>query len=594
MTKAPLNRTKDIAVVHEFDSVIVGAGGAGLYAALESSRVPGKTAVISKLHPLRSHTGTAQGGIGAALGNVEEDRPEWHAFDTIKGGDYLADQDAAFILAEEAVGAVYDLESKGLPFNRTADGRIDQRRFGGHTRNFGEAPVRRSCYAADRTGHMILQTLYQQCVKNEVAFFNEFHLVDVIIDNKKCSGVVVLELATGQLHVIRAKAVLVATGGFGRMYGTTSNAHANTGDGPAVLARRGVPLEDMEFFQFHPTGIAGMGILITEAVRGEGGVLRNGRGERFMEHYTPKLLDLAPRDMIARAIVTEMRAGRGARGTGASDDHVLLDATHLGKEVIEAKLPDIADFCRIYLGIDPALTPIPVQPTAHYAMGGIPTDVWGRVLTGANGGTVYEGLYAAGECACVSVHGANRLGTNSLVDLVVFGRRAGKHMADFAAAGADEAPLKDDAADRARLQLSSLYAGSGKESAARIRDRMRGVMMDKVGIYRNSDLMAEAVQDLTGLQEQFGEIRVSDTSSRFNTEPLDALELKNLLDLSMVTAASALHRTESRGGHAREDYPDRNDEKWLKHTLAWLDKTNVTLGSKEVDLSRFPPKPRTY
>jgi succinate dehydrogenase / fumarate reductase, flavoprotein subunit len=289
-----------------------------------------------------------------------------------------------------------------------------------------------------------------------------------------------------------------------------------------------------------------------------------------------------------------MRTGRGVKGTGGSDDHVLLDATHLGKEVIEAKLPDIADFCRIYLGIDPALTPIPVQPTAHYAMGGIPTDVWGRVLTGANGGTVYEGLYAAGECACVSVHGANRLGTNSLVDLVVFGRRAGKHMADFAAAGADEAPLKDDAADRARLQLSSLYAGSGKESAARIRDRMRGVMMDKVGIYRNSDLMAEAVQDLTGLQEQFREIRVSDTSSRFNTEPLEALELKNLLDLSLVTATSALHRTESRGGHAREDYPDRNDEKWLKHTLAWLDKTNVTLGSKEVDLSRFPPKPRTY
>jgi succinate dehydrogenase / fumarate reductase flavoprotein subunit len=297
MTSTPLNQTRSarIAAVHEFDSVIVGAGGAGLYAALESSRAPGKTAVISKLHPLRSHTGTAQGGIGAALGNVEEDRPEWHAFDTIKGGDYLADQDAAFILADEAVGAVYDLESKGLPFNRTVDGRIDQRRFGGHTRNFGEAPVRRSCYSADRTGHMILQTLYQQCVKSNVAFFNEFHCVDVILDNTKCAGVVTLELATGQLHVIRARAVLFATGGFGRMFRTTSNAHANTGDGPAVLARAGVPLEDMEFFQFHPTGIAGMGVLITEAVRGEGGVLRNGKGERFMEQYAPKLLDLAPR-----------------------------------------------------------------------------------------------------------------------------------------------------------------------------------------------------------------------------------------------------------------------------------------------------------
>jgi len=591
MTFPAMNRAA-ISFEHEFDSVIVGAGGAGLYAALESSQVPGRTAVVSKLHPLRSHTGAAQGGIGAALGNVEEDKPEWHAFDTIKGGDYLVDQGAAFILAEEAVQAVYELENRGLPFNRTDDGRIDQRRFGGHTRNFGEAPVRRSCYAADRTGHMILQTLYQQCVKNEVAFFNEFQLVDVILDKTKCAGIVALELSTGLLHMIRAKAVLIATGGFGRMFSTTSNAHANTGDGPAVLARCGVPLQDMEFFQFHPTGIAGMGILITEAVRGEGGILRNGKGERFMDRYAPKLLDLAPRDMIARAIVTEMRAGNGILGTGAADDYIHLDATHLGKSVVDAKLPDIADFCRTYLSIDPAVSPIPIQPTAHYAMGGIPTDIHGRVCSNA-AGDVYEGLYAAGECACVSVHGANRLGTNSLVDLVVFGRRAGKHMADFVR-HIDQPIVPKDAADRARSQLSRLYAGSGKESAAALRDRMRGVMMDKVGIYRTGKLMSEAIVELTALSGLYSELRVSDTSSRFNTEPLEALELANLIDLSLVTATCALHRTESRGGHAREDFPDRDDGQFLSHTLAWLDKTNVTLGSKSVDTSRFAPKPRTY
>ena len=591
MTYPAINRTT-VAAVHEFDTVIVGAGGAGLYAALESSAAPGKTAIVSKLHALRSHTGTAQGGIAAALGNVEEDKTEWHAFDTIKGGDYLVDQNAAFILAGEAVRAVYDLENRGLPFNRTADGHIDQRRFGGHTRNFGEAPVCRACYAADRTGHMILQTLYQQCVKKEVVFFNEFQLVDVIIDKRKCAGIVALELSTGQLHVLRAKAVLVATGGFGRMFGTTSNAHANTGDGPAVLARAGVPLEDMEFFQFHPTGIRGLGILITEAVRGEGGVLRNRKGERFMERYAPKLLDLAPRDMIARAIVTELRAGNGVLGTGGPDDYILLDATRLGKETVESKLPDIADFCRTYLGIDPAVSAIPVQPTAHYAMGGIPTDTWGRVFADAEG-NVYDGLYAAGECACVSVHGANRLGTNSLVDLVVFGRRAGTHMADYIT-HADCAELSGDAADRARSNLSRLYAGSGKESAAGIRDRMRSVMMDKVGIYRTGKLMGEAIEELAGLREKCSGIRVSDDSARFNTEPLEALELKNLLDLSLVTAACALNRAESRGGHAREDYPGRDDGQFLKHTLAWLDGTKVTLGSKAVDTSRFPPKPRTY
>ena len=424
--------------------------------ALEASR-SGKTAVISKLYPIRSHTGTAQGGIGAALGNIEEDKPEWHAFDTIKGGDYLVDQNAAKILAEEAVHAVYDLENRGLPFSRTQEGKIDQRRFGGHTRNFGEAPVKRACYAADRTGHMILQTLYQQCIKNNVSFFDEYFVLDVIIDKKECNGIVALELKTGEIHIFKSKAVMFATGGFGRIFKTTSNAYANTGDGPAVLFRRGVPLMDMEFFQFHPTGIAGMGILITEAVRGEGGILRNKKGEAFMQEYAPKLLDLAPRDLISRAIIQELRKGNGVRGDKKIDDYVLLDATHLGKEVIYSKLPDITEFCKTYLGIDPAEKPIPIQPTAHYAMGGIPTDINGRVLSDANG-VVYEGLYAAGECACVSVHGANRLGTNSLVDLIVFGKRAGVNMADYIK-NADYRNVSESAGDYSKKTIAGLLDG---------------------------------------------------------------------------------------------------------------------------------------
>ena len=579
---------------HELDAIIVGSGGAGLYAALEASHASTscRVGVISKLYPMRSHTGAAQGGIGAALGNVEEDKPEWHAFDTVKGGDYLVDQKAAVLLAEEAVQAVYDLENRGLPFNRTADGRIDQRRFGGHTRNFGEAPVCRSCFAADRTGHMILQTLYQQCIKNRVTFFNEFHLLDVLLDGRRCAGVVALELATGAVHVFRARTVLMATGGFGRMFRTTSNAHANTGDGPAVLARRGVPLEDMEFFQFHPTGIRGLGILISEAVRGEGGILRNRHGERFMERYAPKLLDLAPRDMIARAIVDELRAGNGLLGDPARDDYVDLDATHLGRSVLEKKLPDITDFCRTYLNIDPVEKPIPVQPTAHYAMGGIPTDDLGRVL--ADGaGALYDGLYAAGECACVSVHGANRLGTNSLVDLVVFGRRAGRHMADYLRQG--PAPsVPSDPAGPARAHLEGLRRRRKGPSAGDLRDRMRATMMDQVGIFRRGSEMAKAVAEITELEQAMDEVGVADPAHAYNTELLETLELKNLLDLALVTAASAHARQESRGGHAREDFPQRDDENFMKHTMAWLDGTRVRLGEKAVDLSVWKPKPRTY
>ncbi len=576
---------------HEFEAVIVGSGGAGLYAALEAG-ANGKTAVLSKVYPVRSHTGAAQGGISAALGNVEEDKPEWHAFDTVKGGDYLVDQQAAVILTEEAIQAVYDLENRGLPFNRTPQGRIDQRRFGGHTRNFGEAPVHRACYAADRTGHMILQTLYQQCIKNDVSFYNEFQVIDLILEGNRCSGVTALELATGELHLFSAKAVLFATGGFGRMFRITSNAYANTGDGPAVCARRGIPLQDMEFFQFHPTGIKGLGILISEAVRGEGGILRNRSGERFMERYTPTLLDLAPRDMVSRAIMTEVRAGRGIRGDGKIDDFVHLDATHLGKETLMSKLPDITDFCLTYLGIDPSEKPIPVLPTAHYAMGGIPTDVHGRVIADHKGNLI-EGLYAVGECACVSVHGANRLGTNSLLDLVVFGRRAGLHMAGYVK-NAESPPVSADASGFALEWIRRLKDGKKGPHGGHILEELQITMMENVGIYRNERDMARAVEKIQGLRKRYLDVRVQDRSDSFNTDLLDLIELGNLLDLALITAASALNRRESRGAHSREDFPDRDDGQWLKHTLAFLDGNRVQIDYKPVDTSIWSPKPRKY
>ncbi len=578
-------------MIHQFETVIIGSGGAGLYAALEASQ-KSKTAVLSKLYPIRSHTGAAQGGISAALGNVEEDKPEWHAFDTVKGGDYLVDQQAANILAEEAIQAVYDLENRGLPFNRTPEGLIDQRRFGGHTRNLGEAPVRRACYAADRTGHMILQTLYQQCIKNNVSFFDEFQVIDLVLEGNRCKGVVVVELATGEMHIFAAKAVLFATGGFGRIFKITSNAYANTGDGPAVCARRGIPMEDMEFYQFHPTGIKGLGILISEAVRGEGGILRNRDGERFMERYSPTLLDLAPRDIVARSILTEIRDGKGIRGDRKIDDYVHLDATHLGKETLMKKLPDITEFCKTYLGIDPADEPIPVLPTAHYAMGGIPTDVHGRVIFD-NKGTIVTGLYAAGECACVSVHGANRLGTNSLLDLVVFGRRAGMHIAEYVKEV--EQPVVDESvADEARSWIAKLTDGAEGPHGGHITDEMQTVMMEKVGIYRNEKEMQQAVDEIQELRKRYQKVRVQDTSSSFNTDLLEVIELGNLLDLSLLTAVSALERKESRGAHSREDFIKRDDDKYLKHTLAYLDGDSVRVDYKDVDTSIWEPKPRTY
>ncbi|TVR67881.1 MAG: succinate dehydrogenase flavoprotein subunit [Spirochaetaceae bacterium] len=576
-------------LVQEFDAIIVGAGGAGLYAALEASTTA-RTAVVSKLYPQRSHTGAAQGGIGAALGNVEEDSPEWHAFDTVKGGDYLVDQQAARILAEDAVRAVYDLENRGLPFSRLPDGKIAQRRFGGHTHHFGEGPVHRSCYAADRTGHMILQTLYQQCVKNDVQFFDEYQVVDLLLEGTTVRGVVLFELKTGELHVFRAKAVLFATGGTGRMFKITSNAISNTGDGPAILARAGIPMEDMEFYQFHPTGILGMGILITEGVRGEGGILKNSKGEHFMETYAPTMLDLAPRDMVSRAIMTEVLAGRGIRGDRKIDDYVWLDASHLGRDVVEQKIPDIADFCRTYLGVDPAEKPMPVQPTAHYAMGGIPTDVDGRVDTGK---VVYEGLYAAGEAACVSVHGANRLGTNSLVDLIVYGRRAGRHIAEYVKNASSPAAGEADA-DRAREQLQRLRNRKGGRHVGPIMERMQEVMMEKVGVYREQKEMEAAAADVRKLREEFQEVAVQDHGAGFNSEVLQIMELENLLDLSLITAESAANRTESRGAHSRKDFPERDDETWLRHTMATLKGDQVVIDYKPVDVSIWEPKPRTY
>jgi succinate dehydrogenase / fumarate reductase flavoprotein subunit len=576
---------------HVYDAVIVGAGGAGLYAALEAAAGL-NVAVVSKLYPMRSHTGAAQGGIGAALGNLEEDHPDWHAFDTVKGGDYLTDQNAAIVLAEEAVRAVYDLEHRGLPFSRTAEGKIDQRRFGGHTRNFGEAAVRRSCYAADRTGHMILQTLYQQCVKQGVEFYNEVQVLDVLIEEGVCAGVVACDLATGQLHTFHSKAVLFATGGWGRMFEITSNAFANTGDGLAVVARRGIPLEDMEFFQFHPTGIRGMGILITEGVRGEGGILRNSQGERFMSRYSPTLLDLAPRDIVARAIVCEIRDGNGILGTGTVEDFVHLDATGIGHQAIEAKLPDIADFARTYVAVDPAEKPIPVQPTAHYGMGGIPTDLHGRVVTDGRG-TVIHGLYAAGECACVSVHGANRLGTNSLVDLIVFGRRAGQHIAGFTK-DADQPSLPKNPERQANQLLADLRRSGTGPKPADLRKRMRRTMMENVGIYRTRNDMRRAIAEIADLRQLYRQIRCGDLSPGFNMSLLELFELGNLLDAAYIMAVSAEQRQESRGAHSREDFPDRDDTHWLKHTLATLDRDSVAISFKDVDCSRWEPKPRRY
>ncbi|MFJ1703042.1 succinate dehydrogenase flavoprotein subunit [Kitasatospora sp. NPDC088346] len=578
--------------IHQYDTVIVGAGGAGMRAAIESTQ-RSRTAVLTKLYPTRSHTGAAQGGMCAALANVEEDNWEWHTFDTVKGGDYLVDQDAAEIMCKEAIDAVLDLEKMGLPFSRTEAGRIDQRRFGGHSRNHGEAPVRRSCYAADRTGHMILQTLFQNCVKHGVEFFNEFYVLDLLINDGKTAGVVAYELATGEIHVFQAKAVVFASGGTGKMFKVTSNAHTLTGDGQAVALRRGLPLEDMEFFQFHPTGIWRMGILLTEGARGEGGILRNKDGERFMERYAPVMKDLASRDVCSRAIYSEIRAGRGC---GPDGDHVYLDLTHLPPEQLDAKLPDITEFARTYLGIEPYTDPIPIQPTAHYAMGGIPTNVEGEVL--ANNTDIIPGLYAAGEVACVSVHGANRLGTNSLLDINVFGRRAGIAAAAYADK-ADYVDLPLNPGEKVEAMIEGLRESTGTESVAQIRKELQESMDANASVYRTGDTLKRAVTDIAGLKERYKNVAIQDKGMRYNTDLLEAVELGNLLDLAEVLAVSALAREESRGGHYREDFPTRDDVKFMQHTMAYQEvaedgTTSIRLDYKPVVTTRYQPMERKY
>ncbi|KPI25529.1 succinate dehydrogenase flavoprotein subunit [Streptomyces sp. NPDC048253] len=582
--------------IHKYDTVIVGAGGAGMRAAIESTK-RSRTAVLTKLYPTRSHTGAAQGGMAAALANVEEDNWEWHTFDTVKGGDYLVDQDAAEILAKEAIDSVLDLEKMGLPFNRTPNGTIDQRRFGGHSRNHGEAPVRRSCYAADRTGHMILQTLYQNCVKEGVEFYNEFYVLDQLITEvdgvKRSAGVVAYELATGEIHVFQAKAVIYASGGTGKFFKVTSNAHTLTGDGQAAVYRRGLPLEDMEFFQFHPTGIWRMGILLTEGARGEGGILRNKDGERFMEKYAPVMKDLASRDVVSRSIYTEIREGRGC---GPEGDHVYLDLTHLPPEQLDAKLPDITEFARTYLGIEPYTDPIPIQPTAHYAMGGIPTNVQGEVLL--DNTTVVPGLYAAGEVACVSVHGANRLGTNSLLDINVFGKRAGIAAAEYSQK-AEYVELPENPAQQVIDQVEHLRASTGTERVAELRRELQETMDANVMVFRTEQTIKTAVEKLAELRERYRNISIQDKGRRFNTDLLEAIELGNLLDLAEVMAVSALARKESRGGHYREDYPNRDDVNFMRHTMAYREvgddgTESIRLDYKPVVQTRYQPMERKY
>ena len=598
---------RDGVYYHEFDIVIVGAGGAGMRAAIEAG--PGaRTAVITKLYPTRSHTGAAQGGMAAALANVEEDSWEWHTFDTVKGGDYLVDQDAAEILAKEAIDAVIDLENMGLPFNRTPEGKIDQRRFGGHTADHGKTPVRRACYAADRTGHMILQTLFQNCVKLGINFFNEYYALDLITvkdgdGNTQVAGVVAYELATGDLHVFHSKAVIFATGGFGKIYKTTSNAHTLTGDGVGIVWRKGLPLEDIEFFQFHPTGLAGLGILLTEGARGEGAILRNASGERFMERYAPTIKDLAPRDIVARCMVKEVLEGRGA---GPHKDYVYLDCTHLGAEVLETKLPDITEFARTYLGVDPVTEPVPVMPTAHYAMGGIPTNNNGEVLQ--NNDTVVPGLYAAGECACVSVHGANRLGTNSLLDINVFGKRSGRNAVEYVQT-ADFVPLPEDPAKEVREMLEGLRNNPGTERIAVLRKTLQEEMDANAQVFRTEETLTSVLGTIHDLRQRYKNIHVDDKGKRFNTDLLEAVELGFLLDLAEIVAYAARNRKESRGGHMREDYENRDDENYMQHTMAYLtgdphspdpedhirlDWKPVVFTKNEAGELNYPPMERKY
>jgi succinate dehydrogenase / fumarate reductase, flavoprotein subunit len=589
-----------VATYHMFDCLVVGAGGAGLRAATE---VSGEytCAVISKVYPPRSHTGAAQGGVCAVLSNEEEDHPLWHTWDTVKGSDYLGDQDAIDIMCSDAPRAIIELEHMGMPFSRTPDGKIAQRRFGGHTRNFGEEPVMRACYSADRTGHVMEHTLFETCIKKGVSFFPEYHVTDLLISDGKCHGLVAIEMVNSTVHVFQAKAVMLATGGYGRAFQITSNAHMGTGDGVWHAWRNGVPLEDMEFVQFHPTGLWKLGVLVSEAARGEGGILRNSEGERFMERVAPTVKDLAPRDMVSRAIDIEIREGRGIKADDGSE-YIHLDLTHLGKDVIDSKLPEITGFAKTYLGVDAVEEPIPVNPTAHYVMGGIPTDVNARVRADGNDGII-EGLYAAGECACVSVHGANRLGTNSLLDIIVFGRRGGKAMAQFLRDARMPSSRPHGAEDYTVQRMESLLHGTGTERVGVLRKELQAVMMDGCGVFRTDEGLRHVMEKIGEIKHRYQNVTIQDRSSAFNTDLTEGLELEALIGMAEATAQSALNRTESRGAHSREDFPERDDAEWMKHTFIRYDADgDHEITYRPVDLKlyeeegdeHFRPKPRVY
>jgi len=572
---------------HQFDTIIIGAGLAGLRAAIEIGE-DASVAVLSKVFATRSHSGAAQGGIGAALANEEEDNWEWHMFDTVKGSDYLGDQDAIETMAKDAPRTIYELEHLGVPFNRTSEGKIAQRAFGGHTSRFGKAPVKRACFAADRTGRVILDTLWEQCLQRNTKFYDEFQVLSLMIEDGRCRGAVAYELATGELHTFYSKAVLLATGGAGKIFKTTSNAFASTGDGMALAYRAGALLEDMEFVQFHPTGIYKLGILISEAARGEGGILLNDDGERFMERYAPVIKDLAPRDMVSRCILEEVRAGKGIGGK----DYVHLDLTHLGEDVINTKLAEITGFARTYAGVDATREPIPVQPTCHYMMGGIASDVDGHVIRESDG-TPIEGLFAAGECACVSVHGANRLGCNSLLDTLVFGRRSGIQINRFVQSVDSQKPAADFTKEAAE-RIFGLMASSGREKVGDLMAAMQKVMMDKISVFRKESIMTEALAKIKELKERYQRISLQDKGNCFNRDLLDALELGYMLDLAEVITVGALYRQESRGAHFREDFPERNDAIYLVHTLVRFTDKGPQILEKPVTITRFQPKERKY
>ena len=588
---------------HKFDMVVVGAGGAGLRATFGLAQQGLKTACITKVFPTRSHTVAAQGGVAAALGNMGEDDWRYHFFDTVKGSDWLGDQDAIEYMCKEALPAIIELEHYGVPFSRTEEGKIYQRPFGGMTTRYGEGPpAQRTCAAADRTGHAILHTLYQQSLAHDAEFFIEYFAIDLIMDaDGACRGVLALEMETGELHLFRSHGVVLATGGYGRAYFSATSAHTCTGDGGGMALRAGLAMQDMEFVQFHPTGIYGAGCLITEGVRGEGGILRNSNGERFMERYAPSVKDLAPRDMVSRAMTMEIREGRGV---GEHKDHILLDLTHLGPEVIHEKLPGIAESARIFAGVDVTTQPIPVLPTVHYNMGGIPTNYHGEVVQLRNGDpdAVVPGLFAIGEAACVSVHGANRLGSNSLLDLVVFGRAVAHRAAELIKPNSTHGKLADDAIDPALSHLDKVRNANGSTPTAVIRDRMQRTMQADAAVFRTGDTLAEGVKKIREIHASFADVKVSDKSLVWNSDLMETLELENLLDQALVTIVSAENRQESRGAHAREDFPKRDDANWMKHTLTSVDRNgNTAIDYRPVhmhtltdDVAVIPPKERKY